>query len=258
MNVNRRALRWVLWSLLAVAVVCGAAAVWMTLSNPRNAKTIGELPTPLGYVRAEAPKGSFAEYVRSLPLHPRGHQVQLYTGGNARLQFLSAAVVDMPLLSNAEQCADMAMRFRAEWLYANSRYSDIKFRDVNGKTHTYSGGKSRKAFERFMREMYGVCSTFSVYHETRPRHLEDVQPGDVLVYPARKGHRYGHAVLVADVATNRFDGSKALLCIEGNTPAREAHVVRNPNPFNNPWFFPTSSPYVISAFIFNQDELRHY
>lgn len=51
------------------------------------------------------------------------------------------------------------------------------------------GGSSRKAFEKYMREVFGVCSTFSEYRETTPRSIKDIQPGDVLVYPARPGHR---------------------------------------------------------------------
>ena len=52
--------------------------------------------------------------------------MKLYTGGNARFQWLSAAVIDMPMLSNAEQCADMPMRLRSEYLFSQGRYSEIR------------------------------------------------------------------------------------------------------------------------------------
>lgn len=45
---------------------------------------------------------------------------------NARFQWLSAAVIDMPMLSNAEQCADMTMRLRSEYLFCQGRYSEIR------------------------------------------------------------------------------------------------------------------------------------
>ena len=98
----------------------------------------------------------------------------------------------------------------------------------------------------------------SVSRETKPRPISEVQPGDVLVYPARYGRKYGHAVIVVDVARN---GDKvAIMCAEGNTPAREAHIVRNPNPLENPWFFfdGDESTLWISVFHFGKDELRHY
>ena len=106
---------------------------------------------------------------------------------------------------------------------------------------------------------YGICSTFSVYHETKVRQVCDVRPGDVLVYPARKIEGMGHALLIADVATNA-KGQKAIICIEGNTPAREAHVVRNFNPLRKAWFVLDESDkmYILSCFHFNKRELRHY
>lgn len=228
-------------------------------SNPWNAATLGDIPAPWGFTRIEAPAGSFAEYLRALPLKSRGAKVHLYTGGEARHQFLSTGVIDQDILSNSEQCADVTMRLRAEYLWKKGRYGDICFRNVNGKDMRYTGSKSRKAFERYMREVFGLCSTFSVYLETKPRPICDVQPGDVLVYPARNGLKYGHAVIVVDVARNS-SGQVAVMCAEGNTPAREKHIIRNPHPLRNPWFIldEDSESIWISCFRFSKDELRHY
>ena len=69
----------------------------------------------------------------------------------------------------------------------------------------------------------------------------------------------GHAILVADVARSK-SGKVAIMCVEGNTPAREMHIVRNPNPLRNPWFFLDEDDETIwiSVFHFKKDELRHY
>ena len=48
-------------------------------------------------------------------------------------------MVDLPLLSNAEQCADVCMRLRAEYLYNTGQYGSIRFQDVNGHTLRYQG-----------------------------------------------------------------------------------------------------------------------
>jgi len=249
----------ILFALAVILALCGWYYYSTQISNPWNADTIGDIAAPLGYTRVEAPQGSYAAYLRSLPLKERGAKVHLFTGETAGFQFLSTGVIDQDILSNSEQCADAAMRLRAEYLWSQGRYSEIRFRNVNGQTMQYSGGSSRKAFERYMREVYGVCSTFSVYHETKPRAVKDVQPGDVLVYPARSGHKYGHAIIVVDVAKDK-SGNVAIMCAEGNTPAREKHLVRNPNPLNNPWFFldDDDDAFIISCFYFNKDELRHY
>ncbi|WP_302406978.1 DUF4846 domain-containing protein [Leyella stercorea] len=236
-------------------ILVGVVWWYSRTSNPWNAATIGDISTPIGYTRVD---GSYAEFMRSLPLKKRGSKVQLYTGGDARFQFLSTGVIDIPMLSNSEQCADMTMRVRAEYLFSQGRYSEIRFQDVNGNTLQYQGGASRKALEKFLKKAYGVCSTFSVSRETKPRPISDVQPGDVLVYPARKLEGMGHALIVIDVARN---GKKvAIMCAEGNTPARELHIVRNPNPISNPWFFfdGDESMLFVSIFHFGRNELRHY
>ncbi len=243
--------------VLALLGIITVGIVWWysRTSNPWNAKTIGEISAPMGYTRVE---GSYAEFMRGLPLKERGSKVQYYTGGDARLQMLSTGVIDLPLLSNSEQCADMTMRLRAEYLFSQGRYSEITFRDVNGNTLRYQGGASRKALEKFLRNAYSVCSTFSVSRETKPRPISEVQPGDVLVYPARKLEGMGHALIVVDVA--RKGKKVAIMCAEGNTPAREAHIVRNLNPLENPWFFfdGDESTLWVSVFHFKKDELRHY
>lgn len=246
--------------VFVVLFVCGAGwFLYMTnVSNPWHAKTIDDIPAPKGYERVEATSGSETTFFRSLTLKPKGSKVKLFTGGNARLQCLSAAVVDLPMLSNAEQCADMTMRLRAEWLFKQERYADIRFQDVNGNTLQYKGGDSRKAFEKFLRRAYGVCSTYSVYHETKPRQINDVKPGDIFVYPAKMKGALGHAIIVVDVA--RKGNKVALLLAEGNTPARDCHILLNPNLLHNPWFFfdGNETAYQLSFFHFKNDELRHY
>ena len=250
--------RIILISIAVLLLFCALLGLSIFISNPWNAKRVGDIPCPVGYSRISA-ENAYTIFLRDLPLKRRGSFVHLYTGGIARLQFLSTGVIDMPVLSNDEQCADVTMRIRAEYLWKNGRYNEICFTSVGGKRQPYSGGGSRKAFEKYMRTVYGTCNTASVFRETKERALKDIQPGDVLVYPSRHKGYYGHAVLVADVARSK-SGKIAVLCIEGNTPAREAHVIKNMNPFRNPWFIfnEKGDSYCVSVFRFNKNELRHY
>ena len=78
------------------------------------------------------------------------------------------------------------MRLRAEYLFQTDQR--IRFQDVNGKTLAYSGGSSRKDFELYLRNLYGVASTYSLSREMKTRRLSDMQSGDVFVYPAREIH----------------------------------------------------------------------
>lgn len=255
----KKTIKIILGVVVVLLIAGGALMLYCSkTSNSWRAKTIGEIPAPRGYVRDYVAVGSETAFFRSLPLKPKGSKVKLYTGGNANYQWLSAAVVDIPVLSNSEQCADMTMRLRAEWFFSNGRYSDIRFHTVNNKVLQYKGGASRSALNKFLRNAYGVCSTLSVYKETTPQQIKDVRPGDVFVYPARKGHKYGHAIIVVDVA---HKGNKiALLLAEGNTPARDCHILLNPNPLLNPWFFfdGDETTYQLSVFHFGKNELRHY
>jgi len=229
-------------------------------SNPNNYQTIGEIPTPWGYERINGDDSAYSEFLRSVPLKGKGSEVMLYTGGRSHFQSLNYAVVDMPLLSNAEQCADVCMRLRAEYLYNTRQYNRIRFQDVNGNTMAYNGGKSRRIFEQYLRNLYCVASTFSLSREMKTRRLAEMQPGDVFVYPARYGQKYGHAVIVVDVAINK-GGKKAFLLAEGNTPAREIHIMRNfENPFRSPWFVldPNADNLILSVFHYKATDLKHF
>lgn len=257
--------RKILFALAILIVVAIVATVWIIYgsytSNEYNYATIAAIPTPTGYERIDGNDKDYVAYLRALPLKHKGSEVQLYTSGNANWQSLCYAVVDLPLLSNMEQCADVCMRMRAEAMYAAGRYNDIHFLDVNGKELTYKGGNSRANLEKYLRRVYGVANTYSLSCELEQRKLSDMQPGDIFVYPARKGKKYGHAVMVVDVAQNPQTKKKAFLLVEGNTPAREMHVMRNfLNPFSSPWFEldEEADNMILSVFHYDAKDLRHF
>lgn len=257
-------LKWTFICVVLPAICVGGYALWVVFgnkaSNPCNYATVGSISEPWGYERIDGDDTAYTSFLRSLPLMGRGAKVKLYTGGIARLQSLAYAVVDVPLLSNAEQCADVCMRMRAEYLFQTGQYGRIRFQDVNGRTLSYGGGSSRKAFERYLRNLYGVASTYSLSREMKTRRLCDMQPGDVFVYPARHGRKYGHAVMVVDVAVSK-SGKKAFLLAEGNTPARNIHVLRNfENPFRSPWFMldDEADNLLLSVFHYHSKDLKHF
>ena len=240
-------------------VLAGAAAFLSGGGDPVTAACLGDIPAPVGYEREDAPEGSYTEFLRSQRLLPHGAKVHLYSGKVAPFQWISSGVIDRKLISEYEQCADVVIRIRSEYFWKTQQLDSLRFTDVNGVEHTYDGGSFRWKFKSYLEQVYKTCNTESVYRETSPRAIRDVQPGDILVYRSRRKGRLGHAVLVADVARNP-DGKVAILCVEGNTPAREMHIVRNLNSFRNPWFFPDVAGDIIrlSVCSFKKDELRHY
>lgn len=248
--------------LVVAGIIAVAVHLWIINSiedgNPNDYATIGDIPTPSGYERVDCEDFEFGTYLRSLPLKPKGTVIKYYYGGIADLQELNYAVVDLPLLSNAEQCADVCMRLRAEYLYQIGRASDIHFLDVQGNVLTYSGEDSRESLEDYLREVFRVANTYSLCQEMEDRNLADIQPGDVFVYPANN-ERYGHAVMVADVAQNSQTGEKAILLVEGYLPARSIHVMNNlADSDHSPWFIlnEDAESFDFSIFHFEATDLK--
>ena len=88
---------------------------------------------PTGYTREVCDEHSFAAYLHQLPLLPKGSKVLLYNGQEKRNQAAAFAVVDMEIGNrDLQQCADAVMRLRAEYLWAQKRYGEIKFNFTNG------------------------------------------------------------------------------------------------------------------------------
>lgn len=225
-----------LWLLVPPVLLAAAAAwfLWGGISNPAGRKTIGDIAVPAGYQRVAVDSGSFGEFLRNFPLERCWTRIRYYDGSLAYCQYLGYAVLDLPVFGPDEQCADVAMRLQAEYLWSQGRYGEIRFRSVNGENLPYTGGSDRKAFERYLRKVYGKANTASLRKQLGQKPVTDIAPGDVLVYT--DPDFYGHAVTVVDVAVNRKTGAVAVLLAEGSMPAQSAHIARNiTRPFFSPW-----------------------
>lgn len=98
-----------------------------------HGKTIGErIKVPKGYERVEVPRGSFAEYLRNLPLKPHGTKVRYYNG-EEKPNDVYVAVIDIDVgTRDLQQCADAVIRLYSEYLYKNRQYDKIHFNFTNG------------------------------------------------------------------------------------------------------------------------------
>lgn len=66
--------------------------------------------------------------------------------------------------------------------------------------------------------------------------------------------------MVVDVAVNR-NGKKAFLIAEGNTPARDIHIMRNfKNHLHSPWFMlnEDANNLILSVFHYKATDLKHF
>jgi len=213
-------------------------------------------PAPSGFQRVAASPGSFASWLRGLPLKPAGAPVLLFNGAPKFRQDVHAAVIDIDVgTRDLQQCADATMRLRAEWLYAMNRPGEIAFNDTGsakpiafsrwaaGERPRPSGNAlawSRSAapdasyasFRRYMDTVFTWAGTHSLERELTSVPVADMAPGDLFI----KGGFPGHAVLVADVAKSAA-GETRFLLLQSFMPAQQIHVLKNmPRPDLSPWY----------------------
>jgi hypothetical protein len=229
--------------LLGIAVTAHAPVARGASAYPWHADGVGaadtlasRIPAQQGFERVPAADGSFAAWLRGLPMKPDGAPVLTYTGKPKWRQDVHAAVIDIDVgKRDLQQCADAIMRLRGEWLYGAGRKTDIAFNDTDGKRRAFSR-QSRQdypAFRKYMDLVFAYAGTYSLERELKPVPLADMAIGDVFI----KGGFPGHAVLVADMAVNKSTGETRFLLIQSYMPAQEMHVLKAPqSPDAGPWY----------------------
>lgn len=237
--------------------------------RPHPYGTLADIPVPAGFVRMDADPGSFSDYVENLPLaRPDSVLAGYEEAPSDTLVRGCFQVVDFPLVDEYEQCADVCIRLRAEYLYRENRFRQIRFVDTRGKTLRYRYGACRQQFIRYLRKVFAWSNTESLRASLPEQSVDGLAPGDIFVYEkdARPDARYGHAVMVAAVAVDPVTRQKAVLLIQGSTPACDIHVVANPGaPDLSPWYLleasadTASAPMVtVGSAVFYEEDIRRF
>jgi hypothetical protein len=213
-----------------------AAGYAWTPSSATSDTLASRIAPPEGFARTPAAAGSWAEWLRGLPLKPAGAPVLTYTGAPKWRQDVHVAVIDIDVgKRDLQQCADAVMRLRGEWLYASGRAREIAFNDTDGKRRVFArqGKQDYTSFRKYMDLVFAYAGTYSLEHELKPVSVDAIAIGDVFI----KGGFPGHAVLVADMAENAATGEKRFLLVQSYMPAQEMHVLKNPaNADGSPWY----------------------
>ena len=234
--------------------------LWRAEPSVQGAATLaGRIPAPAGFERVPAPQGSFAEWLRNLPLSPEGTPVRLYDGRLKWSQDKHVAVIDIDTgTRNLQQCADAVMRLRAEYLLASGRARDIAFNDTEGKRLAFRGAPSdRKAFQRYMIQVFSYAGTYSLEREMSRLPLADMRIGDVFI----KGGFPGHAVLVVDMAAKGASGERRFLLAQSYMPAQDMHVLKDPKSHDGTaWYkMPEAGGELVTPeWIFQTSQLRRF
>jgi hypothetical protein len=206
-------------------------------------------------VREPAAAGSFAEWLRALPLKPGRPDVRLFDGRLKGNQAAHHAVLDIDTgARDLQQCADAVMRLRAEYLYARGAFDAVRFDVTAGPPASLSGwfagdraverrsavswvrtaapDRSYPSFRRFLDTVFNYAGSASLARQLRA--VPDgrrLRAGDVFI----RGGFPGHAVIVLDTARHP-DGRRAFLLAQSYMPAQEIHVLRNPSRADGPWY----------------------
>ena len=243
----------VIAAMLMAALPRGAhaeAPTYPWLSNPAAARDAiaNRFAPPRGFVRVPARAGSFAAWLRRLPLKPVGAKVYLHDGRPKPNQSVHAAVVELDIgRRDLQQCADAVMRLRAEYLYSRRRYGAIGFNYTSGDRAAFTrwadgwrpriegrrvrwvrrGGRGTAYpnFRAYLVSVFTYAGSYSLSRELkRVTDANSIRIGDVFV----QGGFPGHAVIVVDMAIDRVSGRKAFLLAQSFMPAQNLHVLKNP------------------------------
>lgn len=206
--------------------------------NPAGYTIAQRFPAPEGYFREAFVPGSFAAYLRQLPLQSAGSAVHHYDGSLKRNTAAYCAVVRMDIGNrDLQQCADAVMRLRGEYLFTQKQWDQLGFLfSGDRKMHYFrqeSADLSYAAFRKWMDKVFAYANTRSLHQQLKAKRLTDVQPGDVLV---QTGNPYGHAVIVMDVLVHKHSGNKLFLLAQSYMPAQEIQVLNNPANPASPWY----------------------
>lgn len=229
---------------------------WFDHYDPRQALALRIEPPP-GYRRAGAEPGSFAAWLRGLPLRPPGAPVRCFDGRLKGVQSFHHAVVDMDVGElDLQQCADMAVRLRAEHLFSRGEYDKIHFDFTSGDRASYIDWReglrpvvrgaeviwhklmepdgSYAGFRDYLDTVFEYAGTYSLSRELMP--VDDpgrVEAGDVFV----DGGFPGHAVMAADVAEHVETGARIMLLAQGFMPAQDLQILKNLGDQSiSPWY----------------------
>ncbi len=252
---------------LAVATLCGCPARQPDVSPPTVAEPevyisplatehypwctqpdryeplAARFPAPPGFERVPVADRSWGQWLRHLPMLPAGAPVRsqsgaiLLDGDSPSL----AGVVDMDVRENQE-CADVILRLRAEYLRWAGREDEIVFNltgsgaiswpewrrgmrpRLQGDTLAFHRSAkpdaSRESFDRYLAWVFAWCGTISPAEDGHTAAFEELAVGDYLAHDGSPGH----AVLLVDLA--RDSSRKAVgLVLQGFMPAQTPHLV---------------------------------
>jgi Domain of unknown function (4846) len=245
---------------------------WLGADNLKFPAAVDTLearfPAPPGYVRVAVTPGSFAEWLRGLPLAAPGTPVLSHAGDTvfAGDDAYVASVVAIDVgAGDLQQSADAVIRLHGEWLWSSDQPNAISYKSATKLDMPFSRwakgqrllaagpnmgwvvkGKPKDPTYNDFRQYIDAVMLWSnnvslAMRATRVADPAQLSAGDFFLQTRGKGH----AILVLDVAQKPTGERVALLGQSLQSPAQSIHVMglgqatawfsmRPPNPVLTP------------------------
>jgi hypothetical protein len=185
------------------------------------------------------------------------NKVFLYNGNLKANQGLHYGVLEIPIgKKDLLQCADAAIKLKADHLFEKNKYDQIRFMATSGDEISFDGwlkgirwkekngrlvsnniphhtNDLQNEYNSFMEIVFSYCGTYSLSKQLKPvTDVNSIKPGDIFI----EGGFPGHAVTVMAVAKNEH-GQTIFLLSQGYMPAQDIHVLKNyGNRKISPWY----------------------
>lgn len=277
------------WPILLRVIVCPIIYSWFFLPGLLMANTYAwptaraghdtiqqRFPEPAGFRRVSQAQGSFATWLRGLPLKRGRSAVRLYNGNLKPNQSAHLAVISIDAgRLNLQQCADAIIRLRAEYFFARGQYQKIHFNFTDGVPAHYSDwrnglrpvvkqprtiwrreappDKSYKGFRKYLNKIFIYAGTYSLSQESQRVKISQLRIGDFFI----KGGFPGHAVLVADLVVHPTTGQKRFMLLQSYMPAQEIHILKNPFD-GSAWYKLPQKELHTPEWVFQASELKRF
>jgi hypothetical protein len=186
-------------------------------------RRVSDIPAPSGCSRTELAAGSYAAWLRGLPIKD-GCEILAYDGSRVETgSYRVLAVLGLPLMfrEDLEQCADWCFRLWAEFHRESGNLGSLRLFDYSGRRRGFAG--SGKTYRKFLRWTMANANSHSLLQGCLSVDPADLMPGDMLVQNRDGG--VGHVSLIMD-ACRDSTGGKYYLIGYGYMPAQEFHIER--------------------------------
>ncbi len=232
--------------------------------NPTGTTVISRFNLPEGFGFSPVQEDSWGSFLRSLPLKPDGSEVKTFNGEIKANYNTYLAVVDLPIGSkDLHQCADAVMRLRAEYLFSQSRFNEISFRQASGKSLAYRAWLAGKTPDKtnlwtYLETVFNTANTASLNQQLKSKPIESLEVGDVFITGPPRGYSFGHAIIVVDKCVDKAGKVKFMLA-QSYMPAQEIQILDNPASPGCPWYdLPFGESLQTPEWVFTSDQLKSF